>query len=366
MNSIDRNHKTHILICDDDKADIKILKSILKSSPGKSYIFYEGTNTSEIEKILIEKKDKLDLIFLDYQMPEKSGIEWLEEIRESNFCPIIMLTGRGDESTAVEAMKLGASEYLPKDTLDKFSLFKTITNATERWELENERNALLGIAAHEFRNPLTTIIGYTQMLQSYDDIDVLQKEEMLSHIAERANHILFMINDLLDVTRIGLGTIKLDMQNYDLLNFLNKKTIEFQLKAKKKNIIIQFKPIDKSISLNFDVNRIDEVISNLVDNAIKFSSEGKKIVLSAEKENGYATIKIIDEGPGIKESELKYLFKLFSNVNISTQPTAGEKSTGFGLAICKKIVLLHMGKIDVESEIQKGTTFIVKLPIGKN
>ncbi|MGB5849092.1 MAG: response regulator, partial [Ignavibacteriaceae bacterium] len=358
------NNSLSILVCDDDPGDIKILKSHLKQVLTQEFSVLQATTAEEIESIIKENRNKINLIFMDYQMPGKSGIEWLKEIREINFAPVIMLTGRGDEKLAVEAMKNGAADYIPKDHLDQYELTRAVANALEKWEVENERDALLGIAAHELRNPLTTIQGYTQMLQMYDAINPENGKEMLSIIGERTRHMLDVINRLLNINSIDKGTLIINKGKNDIVSFLKNEINNFEMTAKSKNIKINFKTTIINLSVCFDKERFNEVTSNLLDNAIKYSKSNTNITVYLKKEDNFVLIEISDEGPGIKEEEMKFLFNLFSNVKISTQPTAGEQSTGLGLAICKKIVSLHDGKINVASEQGKGTTFSVFLPIG--
>ncbi|MGB5892600.1 MAG: HAMP domain-containing sensor histidine kinase, partial [Ignavibacteriaceae bacterium] len=230
--------------------------------------------------------------------------------------------------------------------------------------MENERDALLGIAAHELRNPLTTIQGYTQMLQMYDAINPENGKEMLSIIGERTRHMLDVINRLLNINSIDKGTLIINKGKNDIVSFLKNEINNFEMTAKSKNIKINFKTTIINLSVCFDKERFNEVTSNLLDNAIKYSEPNTNITVYLKREDNFVLIEISDEGPGIKEEEMKFLFNLFSNVKISTQPTAGEQSTGLGLAICKKIVSLHNGKINVVSEHGKGTTFSVFLPIG--
>ncbi len=355
-------NQINILICDDDKADVKLFKNYLSKISGKNYYISEAHNESQIENF-INSNESFHLIFLDYSMPGKNGLEWLQEIVEKQIAPVIMLTGVGDEETAVEAMKIGAIDYIPKDKLNKYELEKTINNAIERWSLEQERNTLLGIAAHELRNPITTIMGYTQILSSYGNIEKEKVKEIYETINERSEHLLAIINRLLDISRIEKGSVKLEKIEMDFVDFIKGKVKHFLLRAESKKIAIEFSTSLDSLEFLFDPVRFDEVVSNLLDNAIKYSPENSKVLVDVSKQDGNIILSVADNGQGIKSEELKYLFDLFSNVKISSKPTGGESSTGLGLAIVKKIVKLHDGDISVESEVEKGTKFIISLPV---
>jgi two-component system, sensor histidine kinase and response regulator len=287
--------KIKILICDDDKTDIILFKKLFTSEKKKFVEIVEASSTKEIENILSEKNNGIDVIFLDYQMPVKSGIEWLREIKHQNIAPVIMLTGQGDEKVAVEAMKEGAVDYIPKDQLMNSDILKTITQAIDRWQIENERDQLLGIAAHELRSPLTVIIGYTDIIKSFTELDEQKKSELNDIINERAKHLLDIINQILDITRIEKGIIELEKIDCNISKILENRVADYSLRAENKNIEIKYQTELPEVMVMIDPNRIDEVLSNLIDNAIKYSNPGTVVNVSLEKQKNNAIIKIADQ-----------------------------------------------------------------------
>lgn len=354
--------KIQIFIFDDDRADIKILRAFLKTAQINSEII-EATSDQEILSVLNNKSLHPDIIFLDYQIPGKGGMQWLREINEKNIAPVIMLTGRGDEVTAAESIKNGAFDYIPKDRLNNYELTKTIHNCRERWEVQNERDALLGIAAHELRNPLATILGYTEILSNYENLNHDKKKKIFAVLNERASHLQEIINNILDYARIDKGKIEINLTKNDLLKLIEEIIIKSRFLAKNKKISLVFSTNLNECFCNIDKVRLEEVITNLIDNAIKYSPQNSEVIIYLDKTNNSVIIKVEDKGQGIKEDELKFLFELFSNVKLSSRPTSGEKSTGLGLAICKKIVSLHKGTIKVKSKLGIGSTFIVEIPL---
>jgi len=138
-----------------------------------------------------------------------------------------------------------------------------------------------------------------------------------------------------------------------------------KIKADLKKINLVFNSDLEKCEYLFDKNRFEEVTTNLIDNAIKYSPINSSVFVILTKNQESINIEIKDEGQGIKEAELKFLFKLFSNVKISNRPTGGETSNGIGLAISKKVVQMHDGKISVKSEYGKGTSFIIELPVNQ-
>jgi signal transduction histidine kinase len=354
--------KKVIVICDDDKIDIKLFKKHFGLEKLKKYELLEVNSAEELKLLLKDKNTRIDLLFLDVYFGEANGLELLREIRKKNNFPVIMLTGRGDEVVAVESMKEGACDYIPKDSIDSYDLEKTIIQSIQKWEIEQERDQLLGIAAHELRNPISVILGYTEMLLDYNEINEEIKSEFIGIIRERANHILNIINELLDITRIEKGIVSIKKKSADLVDVAKRTVENFKYIADKKKIKVVFHSSSGELFKEFDSTRIEEVLSNFIDNAIKYSPANTKVTVEVNNINNKAVIKIEDQGLGIKEQELKFLFNLFSSKKISTLPTGDESRTGLGLAICKKVIDAHGGEILVESKIGKGTTFIIMLP----
>lgn len=353
--------KIRILICDDDKTDRILFRKYLNKNSKNKYELIEVSGANEFNSMLTDKSVSYDLIFLDYYLGDKTGLTLLKEIIIQNIAPVIMLTGRGDEETAVECMKEGAFDYLPKESLPEQNLWKIIEQALEKWEIKKERDQLLGIAAHELRNPISVILGYAEILKSFNDIDVEEQKEMLEVIKERSLHLLNIINGILDITRIEKGIVSLKKVNYDIVDLCRKISSEFKYASDKKGITILFESKLESLEIEIDPHRIREVISNLIDNAVKYSRSGTKITVKLIATDKNVRIDVCDQGQGIKESELKYLFELFSSKKISSIPTGEEQSTGIGLAICKKVIDAHNGQLLVESKPGKGSKFSVIL-----
>lgn len=359
------NVKKTIIICDDDRTDIKLFRKHLASEHNLQFELFEATNSRELYNLLSDNTHLIDIIFLDYYIGVENGIDLLKVIRKENKAPVIMLTGSGGEEIAVECMKEGAMDYIPKDTLPDVDISKIIQLAIDKWIIERERNQLLGIAAHELRSPIGVILGYTDILKTGAEPDKHERAEIYNIIYERSNHVLNIINELLDITRIDKGIVVLKKKNTDLVSLIDKKTNDFQLLSEKKNIKIEFKNDYEKLEILIDPNRIEEVLSNMIDNAIKYSLPDTNIELSLLEKNDNVEIRIQDHGLGIKENELKYLFELFSSRKISTLPTGEESRTGLGLAICKKVIDAHNGEILVNSSVGKGTLLTIILPLNR-
>jgi signal transduction histidine kinase len=233
----------------------------------------------------------------------------------------------------------------------------------EKLKLLNEqKNMLLGMAAHDLRNPLYLIEGYSDFLQK-DNSENLNPEQrtILSAIQSSSTYMVQMINDLLDVHKIETGKMDLNLQETDFTTLVQKVLDRQEFAANQKGVDISLsKPEQVPVCL-LDGSRMEQVISNLLDNAIKFSFKGSVIEVFYQYDDETILFSVRDHGPGIPEKEQSRLFKAFSTTSV--KPTGSERSTGLGLAIARNIIEKHHGKIWVESEQGNGSTFSFSLPV---
>lgn len=228
-------------------------------------------------------------------------------------------------------------------------------------KLDKEKNEFLGIAAHDLKNPLQTIIGYCQMQTSY--FDKLSKEKILkqtNNIEITSARMLDLVSNLLDINAIEEGLIKVNKEKTALFPLLEKITDGIENQASHKGIKVHLETTEKNIEVITDALLLRQIIENLLSNGIKYSPESSEVVLRCAKTNGRIEIAIIDSGPGIPADEQELLFKKFSR--LSTRPTAGESSHGLGLSIVKKLSDLLSIEVSFESEQGKGSTFKLLLP----
>lgn len=243
---------------------------------------------------------------------------------------------------------------------------KTLNQINTRLlELNEEKNKLIGIAAHDLRSPVGGIFSILEILTEERKGELSTKALELVFLAKNmANHTLVVLRNLLDVSKIESGKIELDLKTSDYISFIKEQISYSQIIADKKRIYITFSSEIKELMLAFDKHYLSEVIDNLLTNAIKYSFPEKQIIITVFLEDNKQLItEVIDFGKGIEEKEQVKLFQYFQTT--STRPTNSESSTGLGLAIAKKIVSLHGGEIGVKSKINQGSTFYIKLPIFK-
>jgi len=217
------------------------------------------------------------------------------------------------------------------------------------------------MAAHDLRNPICVIQGYAGLLSRFSKNFNAEQLEYINAIQESSQFMQSLVNDLLDVAKIESGNLELNLKLMDFISVIRQGISSNSSLAETKQIQLELNYDDNLPQIKIDVSRIQQVMNNLISNAIKYSYPQTKIKIGVTKNKNEVVLSVNDEGQGIPENELGKLFKPFSKTSV--QGTAGEVSTGLGLLICQQIVDAHLGKIWVESEVGVGSTFYVSLPI---
>jgi len=232
----------------------------------------------------------------------------------------------------------------------------------ELQKLNEQKNRILGVAAHDLRNPLGGILSYSEFLEA-EAWEVLNEEqrEFVVAIKEISQFMLRMVTDLLDVAAIEAGQLRLHREPVDLVQLVTRNVAMNKVLAARKEIAVELEPLPDMPAILLDPGKIEQVLNNLVTNAVKFSHGGSKVSVRVTRADDAVTIAVQDRGQGIPEADLPKLFKPFSNASV--RATAGEQSTGLGLAIVRNIVEGHGGRIWLESEVGKGSTFSFTLPV---
>ncbi len=234
------------------------------------------------------------------------------------------------------------------------------TNA-ELMRVNELKSTFLGIAAHDLRGPIGNIRMIADLLLDAEiRLSENERAALINDIGVQSTHMLSLLNDLLDVTRIESGKLELQFEAFSLRSFLSQIVSRHTMMATPKGTKIVLDEFS-DMEMKADPVRVRQVIDNLVSNAIKYSPPGSTVRIGAEKiSNGYR-IKVADEGPGVTDEDRKKLFKDFAR--LSAKPTGGEKSVGLGLAISRRIVEAHGGTIGVDSNADKSSTFWFIIPV---
>jgi signal transduction histidine kinase len=356
-----------ILVVDDDRINLRILAGILR---GEGYVL---TECDSGEKALASYEQfQPDLVLLDVMMPGIDGFETCRRLKKTygdKCAPVIFITAKNESDDVVEGLGAGGVDYLPKPFKAKEVIARIRAHLQNQLLLEQlsranaAKNKFLGMAAHDLRNPLASIRGLAEFLRdgvagplSADQLDLIQT------IHGASQSMLDLVNELLDVATIEAGELKLHLETHNLADLIAKSVGLTNLEAVKKQTHVDFAPPATPPILRLDAAKIRQVIDNLLSNAVKYSPPGSRITvtLTPDPTRRLCSFAVQDQGPGIPAGERDKLFKDFSR--LSVQPTGGEKSTGLGLAICRKIVEAHRGTISAENLPSRGCEFRVTLP----
>ena len=234
----------------------------------------------------------------------------------------------------------------------------------EAIQLESIRNEFFGNISHEFKTPLNIILGIVQLIDKNIDSDNITKENLLRHVnimRQNSYRLLRLVNNLIDISRIDIGYYNLQSSNYNIVKVIEDITLSIAEYIKHKKINLLFNTDFKEIILACDPDKIERVMLNLLSNAIKYTDDGGNIQVSLNKVNNDVIISVKDSGVGIPKDKLELIFDRFGQVNsILSRRCEGS---GIGLSIVKSIVEMHGGKIEVFSEVGKGTEFVFNIPI---
>lgn len=241
----------------------------------------------------------------------------------------------------------------------------TLYDVSKEKQLEEMKLDFVSMAAHELRTPLTSIKGYMYIfLRDYRDSLNSQQITLLSRINISTQRLVSLVENLLNVTRIERGTLTISLSEIDWIDNTEEAISEIIDQAKDKKIELNFlKPKESPLDVTVDKSRINEVLLNLLANAISYTNSGGKVTVWIERKGNEIITHIQDNGQGIPKEALPYLFTKFFRVSGNLEQ--GSKGTGLGLFIAKSIVEMHKGKIWVNSQLGKGSTFSFSLPTSK-
>ncbi len=389
------SNRGQLLIVDDEVEILKSLRRLFR----RSYDVHLAQSAAEGQAIM--ENHPIEVIISDQRMPQETGTEFLDRVRREYPDSIrLILTGFADIDAIIDSINKGQIfRYVTKpwnpdeleSTIDQAftryrlsaenkRLVSQLKEANEFLEervrmrttelaeaneklvaLNNTKNRFLGIAAHDLRTPLAVIQGMSRLLSAGIIGEVNEKQmTLLGRISRSSEFMLGLVGNLLDVSQIEAGQLNLDTVPRDIAGLVTDNVALNRLLAEQKGINLTLDVVGEVGSVEVDGPKLEQVLNNLISNAIKFCSEGATVAVRFTREGGFVAIYVRDNGPGIPAEDLDRLFLPFERASVRS--TAGEKGTGLGLAIVQKIVRSHGGEVTVESKVGVGTTFCVKLP----
>jgi len=325
-----------------------------------------------------------DLVLLDVDLPGIDGIETCRRLRTRHgeaCAPIIFMKNGWELADDDASFPAGPVDFLAEPFVSRQALLHIRTHLeTRRLAIHQQKlvaelrqasagkDRLLSMCAHDLRNPLSAVSGLADFLTD-PSIGSLNPEqtELVDSIREACQSMLKLVNQLLDFSSVETGELRLELAPASLRDFAERAVFLAAVIAARKGTRIVLQQASPDPVLMMDVMRIREVVDNLISNAVKYSPPGSCIhvmieSLPASPESvPQVRFSVRDQGPGVPAAERHRLFREFSR--LSTCPTGGEKSTGLGLAICRKIIDLHGGHISSENQPEGGCVFSFTLPI---
>jgi signal transduction histidine kinase len=331
------------------------------------------------------------VILQDLVMPQADGLDIVRHFRAmpaTADIPIVVLSSKEDPQVKSDAFAAGANDYLVKlpdrreliarvryhsdgylAHLERDEAMRALRESqrnllqsnTELLTANHRLNQFVGMAAHDLRNPLTVILGFGKFLTRDADAALTpQHRRFLDSMLKSTEFMLRLVNNLLDTSRIEAGELQLDRQPTDLAALLADNIALNEVLAAEKDIEVRLELDPGLPTLSLDADKIEQVVNNLVSNAIKFSPPHTVIRVSAAPVGGDVHLHVRDQGPGIPHEEQEKLFKPFGRTSVRAP---GEKSTGLGLFIARQVVEGHGGRIWVEGGPGEGTSIGVALPL---
>lgn len=361
-----------VLLVDDDEDDYLIIRNFISKihdSPFK----LEWVAEIEAASAIIEEGAH-DIYLIDYRLGEADGLELLSRfdlVQRTE--PFIILTGAGDERVERKAMRMGVADYLVKGTLDSELLSRVLHYALQRKRIEAQRveqlmeinrskDEFIALASHQLRTPATAVKQYVGMiLEGYAGEITPEQERFLQSAYDSNERQIQVVNDILRVAKLDLKKIVLKKQEINFVKLIDSIMHDLMSHFDGRNQEVHFNKPTNGLALTVDSEYIRMAIGNIIDNASKYTPEGKKIFITLRAKNDEVVEVVIkDEGVGIPRESQEKLFKKFSRIENPLSVKVG--GTGLGLYWAKEIIELHGGTIEVSSIVDKGTTFTITLP----
>lgn len=359
-----------VLIIDDCEEDREILIRYLGQMPQRDFHIIQ--TDSGVEGWELCQKEEPDCILIDYQMPDLDGLEFITSLSadpKRKFCPVLMFTGQGNEAIASEAIKSGAADYLVKGKLTPEGLFRAVTRAVEKAALvrvthyqqleiqrsQRELEQFAYTASHDLQAPVRRVMKFLELLQlDLKETMTERSQDYINRAMKSANHMSQLIQALLEFAKIGGSQQSFELVDLNLL--LKEVMIQLEVLISTTGAKIEY-----GVLPTISGNRmcLMQLFQNLLSNALKFRSDKPPCIrISAKLKGSTWILTVQDNGVGIPFESLERVFGLFQRVDNETK----AEGTGIGLALCKKIVDLHAGRIWVDSEEGVGTAFQMTFP----
>ena len=383
----ERQKSIAILLIEDDLAEARLIQEILQNFDSNQFVL---AHVQRLQTGLNRlRQEQFDLVLLDLTLPDSQGLSSVE-LLVNNFSsiPIVVLTNTNDNQLAIEAVRQGAQDYLVKRKINIEVLVRSIQYAIERQkasdllretnenltnqiqqktaelmkakEINHFQSELVSMFSHDFRNPLTTVLSCTELLHNKNDLLSEERKIYLFRMLRNASkNMVQLLDEVLLVGQTESDTFQCNLTELNLELFCLELTEQLQFNADKRQIELVFDAKGKIEQSAWDESLLKHILGNLLANAIKYSTDGSKVLFELIPQEREMTFRIQDWGIGIPSQDHQNLFQPFHRAsNVGRIP-----GTGLGLAIAKSCVEAHQGQITLDSEVGSGTVITVTLPL---
>ena len=366
----------HILLVEDNPGDARLTQELLRET---NTVAFETVHVVSLDAALkaLDQRD-FDIVLLDLSLGDASGIDIVKRMHEHcPTVPLIVLSGLEDETTAMLALQEGAQDYLVKGQGDGHLIGRAIRYAVERKRVESQlveaknsaesasraKSEFLANMSHELRTPLNAIIGFSEILKQepLGPLGHASYREYVRDVHESGVHLLKIINDILDLSKIEVGKLSLNEMPIDL-----RDAVESCMRIVRERAATAGLDLTADLSaqlpiLNADERMVKQVLLNLLSNAIKFTAAGGSVRVSAGINADCGMfIRIADSGIGIAPADIEMALQPFVQIDSTLQRK--YQGTGLGLPLARSMVEMHGGRFIIESTVGAGTTITVHFP----
>ena len=326
-----------------------------------------GTGKGGIEII---DREMPEILLLDNKLPDIQGVEVLEYVKSKHYdIIVVMITSYASLELAVKATRDGAYDFIPKPFTPQ-EIRASVENITKQIFLKRMTQTLnktgkqirfqfLSVLSHELKAPLNAIDGYLKMIKDRQFGNNIEAyDEILDRSQERIKGMRTLILDLLDLTKIETGKATQKLEKVSVRKIVQMAVDTIRPYAIQKDVDLYINTRE-AIEMKADPGEIEIIMNNLISNAVKYNKNGGRVDIFLEKLESVVKITVSDTGIGLKKEDLEKIFDDF--VRIKNTETREVTGSGLGLSIVKKIVDMYKGTVDVQSEPNKGTTFVITL-----